>query len=141
MTTTRARYPERHDLDRFLGATVGEDRNGRTVTVVSTLARQGFDPGQVAADLASLSRDAARARIETILEGFFDVPSLMRERGPVAERLSALLPDRRAARDAGPGGMVPVNRWGLSRGLILAIAAAVLILLQVLLAGMQGSSE
>lgn len=141
MTTAYARYPGGHDLDRFLGAAVGEDRNGRMVTVVSTLARLGFDPGQVAADLAALSRDAATAQIEAMLEGIYDVPSLLREHGPVAKRLAMLLPERRAAREASPGVFVPSNRWGLPRGVILAIAMALLILLQILLVGMPGTSQ
>ena len=51
-----ARPPQ---LDRFLQANIGVERNGMELSVLSVLARAGKDPWVEAARLAGLSRDAA----------------------------------------------------------------------------------
>jgi hypothetical protein len=81
-------------LDRFLYASVGDDRNGSAVTVVSAFARLGLDPWKEAAELAVLGQEAARVRLGTLLSRFKDVPALGLEHGAVAERLALLLPER-----------------------------------------------
>jgi hypothetical protein len=53
--------PHPPEFERFLYASVGEDRNGYVVTVLSALARLGLDPWAETADLVTLGRDAARA--------------------------------------------------------------------------------
>ena len=53
--------PHPPEFDRFLHATVGEDRNGYAVTVLSTLARLGLDPWNETAELVTLGHDGARA--------------------------------------------------------------------------------
>ena len=58
--------PHPPEFDRFLHASVGEDRNGYVVTVLSTLARLGLDPWKETAELVTLGRDAARARLGTL---------------------------------------------------------------------------
>jgi hypothetical protein len=66
--------PHPPEFERFLYASVGEDRNGYVVTVLSALARLGLDPWAKTAKLVALGRDAARARLGTLLERFRDVP-------------------------------------------------------------------
>ncbi|MGB3315283.1 MAG: hypothetical protein WBB85_12785 [Albidovulum sp.] len=50
------------EFEQFLYASVGEDRNGYAVTVLSALARLVLDPWKETAELVTLGRDAARAR-------------------------------------------------------------------------------
>lgn len=76
----------------FLYASVGEDRNGSSVTVLSTLARLGMEPWTVAADLASLRLDEARTRLDGILDRFVDVPALRVDHRAVSRQLVDLLP-------------------------------------------------
>jgi len=44
MPTVDVLHPDGNDFDPFLFASVGEDRNGANVTVISALARLGLDP-------------------------------------------------------------------------------------------------
>lgn len=109
--------PDGTDFDRFLYASVGEDRNGAVVTVVSALARLGLDPWKEAAELASLGREAACARLGTSLSGFNDVPTLALEHAAVAATLTTLLPNRlsrsttKLSRPAMPKGPKIQFRW------------------------------
>jgi len=75
----------------FLYATVGDDKNGMALTVLSALARQNVDPWQEAADLSRLPRETAMQRIASRLEAIPGDPSLV-ERTAIAVRLLALLP-------------------------------------------------
>ncbi len=59
MTGTSLLNPHPPDFERFLYATVGQDRNGYAVTVLSTLARLGLDPWNETAELVALGREAA----------------------------------------------------------------------------------
>jgi hypothetical protein len=85
--------PHPPEFDRFLYASVGEDRNGYVVTVLSTLARLGLDPWKETAELVALGRVAARSRLGTLLARFRDVPTLESDHGRVAGDLSQLLPE------------------------------------------------
>jgi hypothetical protein len=49
----------RPELNAFLFASVGEDKSGIEVTVLSALLRLGFDPWQEAARLSTLPRETA----------------------------------------------------------------------------------
>jgi len=85
--------PHPPEFDRFLQASVGEDRNGYAVTVLSTLARLGLDPWKETAELVTLGCDAARTRLGTLLARFRDVPALAGDHVRIARDLSQLLPD------------------------------------------------
>jgi len=124
--------PHPPEFDRFLYASVGQDRNGYVVTVLSTLARLGLDPWKETAELVALGRDAARARLGTLLTRFPDVPTLESDHGRVAGDLSQLLPEsppsqtlKRAASTVADG------RLGKS-GVIWTILAIVFLLYQVM---------
>ncbi|MDQ7777856.1 MAG: hypothetical protein Q4615_19290 [Paracoccus aminovorans] len=62
--------PHPPEFDRFLHASVGEDRNGYAVTILSTLARLGLDPWKETAELVTLGRDAAGDDWERCLPDF-----------------------------------------------------------------------
>ena len=133
--------PHPPEFDRFLYASVGEDQNGYAVTVLSTLARLGLDPLKETADLVRLGRDAARARLVTLLARFRDVPALASDHVRVARDLSQLLPEaptsgalQRAASTAAE------SRPGAS-GAIWAVLAIIFLLFQVFMVGGSGSGE
>ena len=133
--------PHPPEFDRFLYASVGEDRNGYVVTVLSTLARLGLDPWKETAELVALGRDAARSRLGKLLARFPDVPTLASDHGRVARDLSQLLPDGPA-----PGTLkraastVAVGRPGKS-GAIWAVLAIIFVLFQMFMVGGSGSGE
>jgi hypothetical protein len=89
----RASLPTRDPrFDNFLFATVGEDRNGMQVSVLSALARVGVDPWQEAEELVRLSEEVARERLDTLISGLTEVPSLNHDHQKTAAHLIALLP-------------------------------------------------
>lgn len=129
------------EFERFLQASVGEDRNGYVVTVLSTLARLGLDPWKETAELVTLGRDAARARLGALLARFRDVPTLASDHSRVARDLSQLLPEaptsgtlKRAASTAVDG------RLGKS-GAIWAVLAIIFALFQLFMVGGPGAGE
>ncbi len=129
------------EYERFLHASVGEDRNGYVVTVFSTLARLGLDPWKETAILVTMGRDAAQARLETLLSRFLDVPALADDHCRVARDLSRLLP---LAQDSGS---LKQNTWTDARarfgktGAIWAVLAVMYALYQMFTVGGLGSGE
>ena len=83
-------HPRGKIFDPFPHACVGEDRNGNGVTVVSALARLGFDPWQEASELRELSGDDALTRLSSALSGLEDVPTLFRDYASIARELTKL---------------------------------------------------
>lgn len=123
-------------LDPFLHAAVGEDRNGNTVTVLSTLARLGLEPWDVAGELADLTREEARIRLGGFLARSGDVPALGRDHGTVTQRLIDLLPKApgrtvQAKASAGAMGILPM----------LAVLMLILFLIQTLFLGSDGAGN
>ncbi|KAA9008124.1 hypothetical protein [Histidinibacterium aquaticum] len=133
--------PHPPGFERFLYASVGEDRNGYAVTVLSTLARLGLDPWNETSELVTLGRDGARARLGALLARFRDVPALASDHGRVARDLSHLLPDRPVSgtlkRSVAPaeGGQPGTS------GVIWAVLAITFVLFQVLTFGGSGAGE
>jgi hypothetical protein len=127
-------------FDTFLYASVGEDRNGNVVTVLSTLARLGVDPWSEAADLSDLTRDDARTRLGALLTRFNDVPALVREHGPITARLLDLLP-KASSRQAVQGAVLSVPAIASRMGPILAILMLVFWLVQTFFLGTDGSGN
>lgn len=133
--------PHLPEFDRFLHASVGEDRNGYSVTVLSTLARLGLDPWNETAELVSLGHVGARERLGKLLARFEDVPSLAGDHHRVARDLSNLLPEGRASgalRSAAP--TVGNGRPGMT-GAIWAALAIIFVLYQMFMIGRSGSGE
>lgn len=79
-------------FNSFLFAPVGEDRNGMLVSVLSALARVGVDPWEEAKQLAGLSAESARIRLDKMIAVLPGIPSLTVDHQAVANRLVALLP-------------------------------------------------
>lgn len=133
--------PHPAKFDRFLYAPVGEDRNGYVVTVLSALARLGLDPWNETAELTTLGRDAARARLGLLLSRFRDVPALGRDHGSVARELTLLLPDGPPLHALTRAGSAGIKGSVGSSTAIWAILAVVLILVQVFSLGTSGSGQ
>ncbi|MCU0907806.1 MAG: hypothetical protein MUF73_10240 [Rhodobacteraceae bacterium] len=121
-------------FDPFLHATVGDDRNGNPVTVLSTLARLGVDPWEEAAALARLAPDRARQRLADLMARHDDVAVRSGAVAATALRLVALLPQGRPVAPGHPGAdLRPDLRPGL--GTVLAVVVALLVLARLLLVG------
>lgn len=135
MSTANYLNPDGSDFDRFLYATVGEDRDGHDVTVLSTLARLGLDPWKEASELAMLSRDAAHDRLSSVLSGFRDVPALLLEHMAVARELTRLLPEYSSSNASRTMETLETPWTMISGGKILAIAMILLILAQIFFLG------
>lgn len=131
MSRVEGLHPFGSELDPFLYAYVGEDRNGSAVTVVSALARLGFDPWIEGAELASLGREVARARLETLLSAFKDVPTLALEHGAVAAELTLLLPEHQSHRVSKLAGPAISKGPPISIGWIFAALVIVFVLARV----------
>jgi hypothetical protein len=82
-------------LARFLYASVGKDKNGTNVSVLSMLSRLEVDPWTEASDLAAMPDGPARKRLATLMASFKDVPSLRQDQGKIISILLDLLPRRK----------------------------------------------
>ncbi|MDW3118029.1 MAG: hypothetical protein R8G60_09780 [Roseovarius pacificus] len=133
--------PHPPEFERFLYASVGEDRNGSLVTVLSTLARLGLDPWQEAAELVTLGRDAARSRLETLLARFRDVPTLTSDHRRVAQDLSQLLPERQTSGSLQPVASTAADGRPGKNGVIWAVLTIIFLLFQIFMIGGTGAGE
>src|SRR5580765_7470875 len=82
----------RADLNAFLFASVGADKSGVELTVLSALTRLGFDPWQEAARLSELPRETAARTLASAFallpEGDWKISQI----GALATRLVECLP-------------------------------------------------
>lgn len=88
----RSEYALGHsEFNEFLFASIGEEKSGQQLTVLSAFARQGLDPWGEAARLAGLSREAATralaAVIGTLPEGDWKVSDARSIAGGLIDRL------------------------------------------------------
>jgi len=125
----------RAELERFLQACVGKDRDGRTVTVFSAFARLELDPRVEARNLAEMGRHAANKRLGLLLSEFHDVPDLGHDHRSIVRDLTLLLPELPSAKSVPVSGSKFSNAkliWSVSTWVALA---TVLILVLLKLAG------
>ena len=80
------------EFDDFLGAPIGEDRNGTGLSVLSALARLDVDPWQEARSLARMPREVAALRLSALIEALPNVPASAIPSRTSAADLVALLP-------------------------------------------------
>ncbi len=133
--------PHPPEFERFLYASVGKDRRGYTVTVLSTLARLGLDPWKETAELVTLGRAAAQTRLGKQLARFWDVPTLASDHLRVAQDLSQLLPEGQMSGSLKRSAeTVAGDRPVTSKAIWVALGIAFL-LLQIFLTGGTGSDE
>lgn len=119
-----------NEFDQFLYAMIGEDQNGRSVTVISGLARLSLDPRHEALELAKLSRSKARARLAGHLLRLPDIPELAHQEDAIANRLIQLLPGphfHTSRRNSSSGIKLPA----VSLGSLVAVIVLAFVLAQL----------
>jgi hypothetical protein len=93
--------PLAREFDRFLFASIGEEKNGMVLSVVSALARLDVDPWQEAARLARLPPKTATQRLATLIATIPGERSAPEDCDTLAVRFVKLLP-RPAVPSAAP---------------------------------------
>jgi hypothetical protein len=79
-------------FDSFLFASIGDDRHGQPLSVLSALARSDVDPWEEAGALARMSRKKAKARLTAMIVALQDEPIAALPLDAIASDLVALLP-------------------------------------------------
>jgi len=82
------------EFDAFLFSSIGEDRNGIPLSVVSLLARRDLDPWLEAATLANLPVEAATRKLTRLIRTISYQPLTLPDPEAIAIRLVSLLPRR-----------------------------------------------
>jgi hypothetical protein len=97
-----ARFSLLHsDLNDFLFAAVGEERNGVTLSVVSALTRLGLDPWEEAARLTPLPKARAAEALAPLIARLPIRRALSSDDLTISKRLVELLPAQKPARSQG----------------------------------------
>jgi len=91
-----ARFSLLHsNLNDFLFASVGEEQNGVTLSVVSALTRLGLDPWEEAARLTPLPKARAAEALATLIARLPISRTLSSDDLAISQRLVELLPDQK----------------------------------------------
>jgi hypothetical protein len=85
------------EFDQFLGASIGEDRNGTGLSVLSALARLDVDPWNEAMSLARMPREAAAVRLSALIDALRHAPASAIPPSMSVADLVALLPKSKTA--------------------------------------------
>jgi hypothetical protein len=80
------------DLNDFLFASVGDEQNGMSLSVISALTRLGVDPWEEAAQLAALSKVLAAEALAPMIARLSIGRSQQSDNVAIAQRLVRLLP-------------------------------------------------
>lgn len=141
MSETRWLKPHPPEFERFLHASVGEDRKGYAVSVLSVLARLDLDPWSETSHLVAVGREGARSRLGFLLSRCRDVPSLEHDHAMIARKLSLLLPERK--QDDGFSRSARSIAIGFPRmsGAVWTMLAVLFVLIQWLSTGGFGSGR
>lgn len=103
--TLRPGYSLVHsEFNEFLFAFVGEEKGGLQLTVLSALARLGFDPWEEAARLSGLSKEAATAALTDAILGLAEGEWKGPESRSIAVRLVSYLPRRSSSSESASQG-------------------------------------
>ena len=81
-----------HQFDEFLCASIGEEKNGMALSVLSAFARRNVDPWQEAARLSQLPREVATGELCSLIAEFSPGAPGRASPREIAERLMAPLP-------------------------------------------------
>ena len=112
-------------FDGFLFASIGEERNGMLLSVLSALARLDLDPREEAARLARLPKETATQLLASMIERLPDCLLAPRDPSRIAARLIALLP-RQVRSD---------NRSGVTSPGVVAPAGSRVLLYAIFMVG------
>src|SRR6185437_11907787 len=119
------------DLNQFLFATLGHERSGAPLTVLSALTRLNIDPWAEGAQLSRLSREEAAQLLVPLIASFAEEERASLDVQAIAARLAELLPipvsvSPPAPSARGNGRWIrrpPIWLFWLGLGLLLAVAA------------------
>ncbi len=117
------------EFDKFLGSSIGDDRNGTGLSVLSALARLDVDPWQEATSLSLMSREAAAARLTELIEALPDAQASAIPSRMSAADLVALLPKLKAHDARSPDGAFAAPGVRKTRALFVVSAFAVMMLI------------
>ena len=114
------------EFNDFLFSSIGEDRNGMLLSVLSALVRSNVDPWREATELARLSRKAATRRLASLIADLPDELSVPVDPRTIAARLIALLPGKTHGKAASRkklfGIAVVPNSWVAIYGVFIFMA-------------------
>jgi hypothetical protein len=115
------------EFDPFLFASIGDERDGPLLSVVSALARLDVDPWNEAASLARMPRDRAKQRLTFLIASLPNCATTGLAPEIAAARLIALLPQAESVNTAAAATLRPVaaNSWS---GLFIGLAVLALLL-------------
>jgi hypothetical protein len=130
MPNTAPKTPIGREYDRFLFATIADDRRGQRLSVVSLLARSDVDPWEAAAILMNMPREMATARLAALIAALPDESTATLPAVAIAVDLIGLLP--RASHLAPPEPLAALlsenARAGLGfTGIALLVAIALIV--------------
>ena len=138
MSLTAPIRPLGSELDAFLFAPVGEDRNGMPLSVVSVLARMDLDPWVEANKLADLPEETATRTMAGWLDALSDPALKPASPDTRATRLIALLPRRATFHSpvpaGGTGGVATTHARVLVRPILFALCVIVSLVVQIIIA-------
>ena len=121
------------EFDAFLFSSIGDDRNGIPLSVVSLLARRDVDPWAEAANLATLPAEAAVQKLTSWIRTIADPLLTLPDAGALAARLVALLPRRLDAKIQTPATSQDVTAISTAPKHQQAITAVILVAIYVIL--------
>ena len=96
------------EFDEFLFASIGEEKNGSELTVLSALTRLGLDPWAEAARLSDLPEETAAHALAATIAGLPEGAWTALDSGAIAARLVKHLPKH--------GGSDVQSPWGRNSG-------------------------
>ncbi len=117
------------EFDEFLGASIGEDRNGTGLSVLSALARLDVDPWQEATSLARMPREAAAVRLTELIEALPHAPASAIPSRMSAADLVALLPKVKTPNVRSSDSALAITRLRGTQVLIALSAFAMMMLI------------
>jgi hypothetical protein len=120
------------EFDEFLGASIGKDRNGTGLSVLSAFARLNVDPWREATSLARMPRNAAVLRLKALIDALPSEPAIDIPAGTIAADLVALLPRDEKLNVHSPKNVFAAVGSGQTQ-ILIALSAFVIMLFTVFL--------
>jgi hypothetical protein len=123
------------EFDAFLLASVGMEKNGMNLSLLSAFARLDVDPWEETAALASMPKEMARQRLTALIASTTETLATALTSDVVASRLVALLPDTSRIAIPTPVAVFATAGAGPSRRFALAGVVIVVLICVVLYSG------
>ena len=137
--TLRPEYSLGHsEYNAFLFASVGEEKIGLPLTVLTALTRLDIDPWREAARLSDLSRETAARALAAVIARLPEGNWKASDSPEIAARLVCCLPERSVPAVPSPGAERPEaenTKSGVAIGLVWLVLAVTLFFVVLHLAG------